>query len=312
MKVLDSQITLQTSHYKYEKVEEFEEYKEWHSDYFTPSKELHAIDKNEVDELENLDPKLKEMIRVLESLMGIKIDIHIPKGLTQGTQESQLQGWGVEYNYSKTQIKKEHLDFSSSGEVHLKDGRVINFKMAFAMQSQSYKNETFSFKAGDALIDPLVINYSGGSVHFSEITHTLDLDLDAREETFHFVDSGSGFLTLDKNKDGRINNGAELFGPTSGNGFDELQAYDDDGNGWIDENDFIFKKLLIWTKDKEGKESFYTLKEKGIGALYLEHVNTYFDFQTRNNSLSAQMKDTSIFLRENGSVGTIHEIDLAV
>lgn len=49
-----------------------------------------------------------------------------------------------------------------------------------------------------------------------------------------------------------VNNGSELFGPTNGNGFQELAEYDKDGNGWIDENDEIFGSLKIWAEDFRG------------------------------------------------------------
>jgi hypothetical protein len=48
-----------------------------------------------------------------------------------------------------------------------------------------------------------------------------------------------------KIKDGRVNDGRELFGPITGDGFAELAAYDDDGNNWIDENDGIYDNLSI-------------------------------------------------------------------
>ncbi|MDI6602302.1 MAG: hypothetical protein QME46_11105 [Thermoanaerobacteraceae bacterium] len=38
----------------------------------------------------------------------------------------------------------------------------------------------------------------------------------------------------------------------TGNGFQELMQFDDDSNSWIDENDDIFDKLRIWTKDSDG------------------------------------------------------------
>lgn len=110
----------------------------------------------------------------------------------------------------------------------------------------------------------------------------------------------------------KINDGSELFGPNSGNGFEDLRAYDKDNNNWIDENDAIFDKLLIWTKDDTGEEKFYTLKDKGIGALYLENVSTKFDFEDNQDNLQGVMDSSSIFLKENGNVGAIHEVDLKI
>ena len=37
----------------------------------------------------------------------------------------------------------------------------------------------------------------------------------------------------------------KLFGTSSGDGFKDLAEYDEDGNGWIDENDSIFNRLKV-------------------------------------------------------------------
>jgi len=173
-------------------------------------------------------------------------------------------------------------------------------------------HESLSFKAGDALIDPLVLNFGGNVVTMSDIKHTFDLDLDGKDEEFSFVGRDSGFLAIDKNGDGKINDGSELFGPTLGNGFEELLEYDADGNMWIDESDSVFEKLLIWTKDENGFEELYTLKEKDVGALYLGSALTTFDLSDAQNSLVAKMRESSVFLKESGGAGLLQEVDLRV
>jgi hypothetical protein len=49
------------------------------------------------------------------------------------------------------------------------------------------------------------------------------------------VSPRSGLLVIDKNLDGKVNDGSELFGPSTGDGFEKLARYDEDRNGWIDE-----------------------------------------------------------------------------
>ena len=127
-----------------------------------------------------------------------------------------------------------------------------------------------------------------------------------------FVAPGSGFLALDLNGDGKVNNGSELFGPKSGDGFADLAKYDSDGNNWIDENDPIYDKLRIWTKDSDGNDKLLALGEKGVGAVYLGNVDTNFSMKDSGNNLQGQISKTGIFLRENGTAGTINHIDLAV
>lgn len=67
-----------------------------------------------------------------------------------------------------------------------------------------------------------------------------------------------------------------------------------------------FDKLRVWTKDQDGNENLYALKDLGIGALYLQNVTTPFEFDEGN------LAKSSLFLRENGSTGMISELDLKV
>lgn len=110
-------------------------------------------------------------------------------------------------------------------------------------------------------VDPLIVNFSGTAAQLTDTKYQFDLNSDGRKDNISFVQPGSGFLAVDKNDDGKINNGKELFGPNAGNGFDELAKYDADGNQWIDESDPIFKQLKIWTKDAKGNDTFLRRKK---------------------------------------------------
>ena len=119
-------------------------------------------------------------------------------------------------------------------------------------------------------------------------------------------------FALDLNNDGTINDGKELFGPESGNGFSDLANYDTDHNNWIDENDAIYDKLRIWSKDENGKDYLFALGEKGVGAIYLGNVSTSYALKDANNQTNAQLQRSGIFLNEDGSAGTVQHIDLVV
>lgn len=328
MKIASSNIAMASSYEQKSVVVEREHLKQWmdSKDFTDQNKDrLHLskkykmveVDKNQ-DDFASLDPQLQKIIQALEILTGKKIRIKLfhpghnksegahPNNNDQTQAQTQRLGWGIEYSYEKTETNSQKLQFASAGNITLEDGRKIDFQLTMSMQHTTMKHESLSFKAGDALIDPLVIQFQDGAVEFTNAKTNLDLNLDGKDEEFSFVGSGSGFLTLDKNNDGVINDGSELFGPNSGDGFDDLRVYDQDNNNWIDENDTVFDKLKVWTKDEEGNENFYSLKDLGIGALYLQNVNTQFEFDEGN------LAKSSIFLRENGSAGIISEIDLKV
>ena len=155
------------------------------------------------------------------------------------------------------------------------------------------------------MADPLVLNFKGGAAELTEQKYRFDLDSDGTGEEISFVGPGSGFLALDRNGNGTVDDGSELFGTRSGDGFADLGAYDDDGNGWIDENDEIYDHLRIWTKDENGNDQLLALGVKGVGAIYLGNVNTGFTLKGADNSTAGAIRSTGFYLSEDGSSGTI-------
>ena len=163
------------------------------------------------------------------------------------------------------------------------------------------------------LMDPLVINLNGGTAEVSDQKFFFDIDCAGELDNISLLARGCGFLALDRNGDGVINDGSELFGTKSGNGFADLAVFDMDGNGWIDENDEIFNRLRIWTKDESGNDKLVALGVAGIGAIYLGHIGTKFSLNSgKDNSTNAVVRQSGVFLHENGQSGIIQQVDLAV
>lgn len=217
-------------------------------------------------------------------------------------------------------VEQEDTCFSTVGTVRTKDGREINFNVNVNMsrRCEEYYREELNV-AQFALYDPLVINLDTDATELSDQTFYFDLDADGEEEEISML-KGSGYLALDKNEDGIINDGSELFGTGNGDGFADLARYDEDGNGWIDENDSIWSKLKIWCKDEKGNDVLYKLSDKGVGAICLQNVSTDFTLQgdrtardgvTEANATNGAIRKTGIFLYENGNVGTVQHVDMA-
>jgi hypothetical protein len=138
-----------------------------------------------------------------------------------------------------------------------------------------------------------------------------DIDCDGTEDRISMPGRGSGFLALDKNGDGIINGGSELFGAKSGDGFADLRKYDSDGNGWIDENDAVFNKLKVWCKGIGGEDILMDLKEADVGAIFLGSVATEFTLGGRDGIRDGVIRSTGFFLKESGGIGTVQHVDLA-
>lgn len=207
----------------------------------------------------------------------------------------------------------ESTTFASKGIVEAADGRSIDFNIEVSM-SRAFMSQIDMLEVKEYIkTDPLMINLDTNVGSVSDQKFFFDLDSDGEEEEVSFAGKGSGFLALDKDGDGKINDGSELFGTSSGDGFKDLAAYDEDGNGWIDENDSVFSKLKVWTKDDNGNDYLIDLKKADVGAIYLSNVDTQFSLKDDNNNLNAEIKKTGIFLREStGAVGTLNHVDLVV
>lgn len=216
------------------------------------------------------------------------------------------------YNQETYHMESENTSFSTAGTVKTADGREISFNINVEMSRsfESYFREDLQL-ASFTLCDPLVINLDGNVADLDDQTFFFDIDADGELDEISGLGSGSGFLALDKNGDGIINDGSELFGTKSGNGFADLAQYDEDGNGWIDENDPIWGKLKIWCKDENGNDVLYRLADKGVGAICLQNVSTDFTMQGSGGKTQGVVRNTGIFLYESGLAGTIQHVDIA-
>lgn len=276
------------------------------------------------DDAATSDPRLSMLIRMIEFITGkpVKLmrldDLQNPASASQGTAPTsgaaanERAGFGIAYDYDATYSEYEETQFSANGKVRTADGSEIDFSLQFSM-TRSY-SETVSerFRAGDAVLkDPLILDFGGSAASLSDVRFRFDLDGDGTKEDVP-LPGGSGILAFDRNGNGRIDDGKELFGPTTGNGFAELAALDADGNGWLDENDPAFASLRLWSPTADGGGSLKSLKEAGVGAFYLGRVDTPFSLNNAANETLGVMRATSIYLREDGSVGTVSQVDLSV
>ena len=209
--------------------------------------------------------------------------------------------------------ESESVAFASSGMVKTQDGRSIDFNIEVSM-SRAFTSQINTLTTQNYIkTDPLVINLDTDIGSVTDQKFLFDLDSDGDEEEISFAGKGSGFLALDRNGDGRIGDGSELFGTKSGDGFKDLAAFDEDGNGWIDENDSIYSKLKVWTKDEAGNDYLINLKDADVGAIYLDNADTQFSLKDGNNRLNGEIKKTGIYLHEStGAAGTLNHVDLAV
>jgi hypothetical protein len=282
-----------------------------------PSAVPRAGEDEQADEMP-LDSRTRLLRMVLERLMGIKA--RVPKAIkTDGvrqplpaaTASGQAQGWGLRYELEEVFGEAESTSFGASGSIVTADGKRIAFRIELTMSREFERRESVSLSAGDALSDPLVINFGSAPTELSGGRVAFDLDCDGGDEDMPFVGQGSGFLVLDRDSDGAVDDGSELFGPASGDGFRELAAHDADGSGWIDEADAVSAQLRVWSRDGGGRERLQTLQQAGVAAIYLGRADTKFDLRDGANRLDGQVASTGVYLRADGAAGTIQQVNLS-
>ena len=230
------------------------------------------------------------------------------------TNQQSSAGFGLVYEHHLAYQESESTSFTATGSIKTQDGKSIAFSVKLNMSREFRMESNSSITAGDPekKIDPLVINFDGNSAELSQKHFEFDIDANGTTEQIATLKPGSGFLALDKNQDGVINNGSELFGPNSGNGFSELAKYDSDNNGFIDEADPIYDSLRIWQRNEDGSQQLIALGDKNIGAIYLGHATTPFQLNTTDNQSLGEITDTGVYLTEDGKTGTIQQINFSV
>ena len=205
----------------------------------------------------------------------------------------------------------EDTGFKSKGKAVTADGREIDFDINVHMsrEFEKYSEEKIRFSKSNC-IDPLVINLKPGVTEVSDQDIYFDIDADGTEDKIKALSKGSGYLALDLNSDGKINDGSELFGTRSGNGFEELTRFDSDKDGWIDEDDDVFDKLKVWIREEDGSDKLLSLREAGVGAINLMNSSTEFSLKDTNNKANAIIRSTGMFLYEDGRAGTVQQVDM--
>lgn len=166
-----------------------------------------------------------------------------------------------------------------------------------------------------ALAPPIAVDLDGDGVEFVSNAAGVSFDYngDGIAETTAWVGADDGLLAIDKNGDGKVNNGAELvFG---GAGLSDLQGlaatYDSNGDGKLDAADTDFAKFGIWQDANSNGVAdageFRSLISEGIISVSL--ISDGQAYTAANGQV--QVKGEALYVRADGSTGKLADAAFA-
>lgn len=239
--------------------------------------------------------------------------LSVGRAALAGESGTQAKGnMAIEASRYMFYSESETRSFASTGSIALDNGETIDFTLSLRQsQSRTYEYSESLRIEERPMTDPLVINFGSTTARLTDTLFEFDLNGNGETGQFATLGSGSGYLVFDRNGNGKVDDGTELFGPASGSGFGELARFDNDGNQWIDANDDVFSALSVWVQTADGSQALKSLEEVGVQALYVGSTEDSFTLTSRQGIPLGQIQASGIYLTTDGEVRTLEELTLA-
>lgn len=166
-------------------------------------------------------------------------------------------------------------------------------------------------------VDPFALDLDGDGIEITSIADGVyfDIDKSSFKEKTAWIKGDDGLLALDRNSNGIIDDGGELFGDQTllqngilaKNAFEAIEEFDLNKDKVIDRNDEIFNSLRVWRDiDSDGitdDGELFTLNNLAVKSIGLDSKTIGKD-DGKGNIISRG----STFEREDGTIGTTSEL----
>ena len=161
-------------------------------------------------------------------------------------------------------------------------------------------------------MDPLVLDLDGDGIETTPADGSVLFDhtADGTKHATGWISSDDGILVYDRNQNGLIDNGRELFGDNTikingelaSNGFDALADFDSNDDGKISANDELYSALSIWqdlNSDGVSQPSeLSSLSQADVASISLSSEETDFVDDSGNQTIAR-----GHFTRSSGQTG---------
>lgn len=246
--------------------------------------------KNEEESLENMSTRTAMQKRIVEQLLGRTIR----KWASQETRSPNAQGQTGENSPSNASTGAlsgggpDVVQISAAAlEIHRKSTTEVHIEQNG--QSMTLRVETEEkLRVGVAEVkaelqpqsaDPLVMDLDGDGVELTDLRRGGGVDFDllgvGEQQLCSWVSADDALLALDRDSNGAIDNGKELFGDQNGaaDGFAELARFDSNRDGVMDSQDEVWRDLRAWSdRDQDGvseADELLSMEQVGISSIDL-------------------------------------------
>jgi Ca2+-binding RTX toxin-like protein len=181
----------------------------------------------------------------------------LTKGKLDKESDGKYKGDGGEYSLSGSTLTFKKDGNTLTIENYSKEAESLGIKLEeeFECECGCGRENCGCGHCNDDFCSPLVLDLNNNEVTSTIITDThFDVNGDGFKEKTAWVEKEDGLLVLDKNQNGIVDDGSELFGNNTklnngklaNNGFDALKEYDLNKDGAIDNKDSIYNHLHVW------------------------------------------------------------------
>lgn len=272
-----------------------------------PARKAHA----QGDRLARLDPRLAEQYQAVIELLNRTNPEAVGRFLE--LMDTVL----AETNAPDTALASRETvlstDFGSDLEVSMQIAefvaRVQTDRVTVSQEAQALNIHLRRGNHAQKKVDPIVLDLDGNGVETSGIEAGVIFDIEANGERalVSFVRGKDVLLALDRNVNGGIDDGGELFGTQHGaaNGFEELKKFDDNRDGVINAQDAVFSRLGGLRRGAAGLE-FIALSRLGVREIATA-------YQNRREALpnGDEILQDGVFRYRNGAFGRAFDVGLS-
>lgn len=253
---------------------------------------------------------------IIPSTNGTPIEAHLD---FQSLRKSDFEEFYIWYfknqklcsairKLEKTQLRNNFIDFLNTVNNIINEYNIYQLGI-----NDNVKNPFNTAQSVEHVIDPVILDLNGDGIKTTKVSDGVyfDHEGDGFRENSSWVDENDGVLVIDKNNNGYIDNGTEVFGNNyvknngvkATNGFDALKDLDSNNDGKITSADSEFSNIKVL----KGNGELVSLSDLGITTINLNSVNKNTKDENGNTLVSQ-----GTFVKEDGTVGNLGDFNLVV